>query len=424
MFQLPQAGPSLLVSDEFIPYSTADHHSGWASDWDALDLATQPLRGARPTIEPSVELDAAQLQQARAAIDKIWKQHQNRGLPPKWKRPWASYPAQPLAFAVMQQSGQQRKNQAPGNSLTSLIQGVQLMHYLQAESTSWDQYYWCMELEQQLLQRLHRVAADDRLTARQLMEAAAKVFAVLQDAVPAQQMLRNRQVVYWQMLRREGSMWDTEKRNIANDEVFAASFPERVRFWSLMTLSDNWSVGRREFSSPYDMRRWAATTVTEPSDLLTDPVFSRYQSAPTSHVDDIVVPLDRQLQQQLIGAEQATWVILEMQVYRRVHQEFPDRVAQILPSVDRENHVQQSIREQFQFRYAKSGLELPACCAATRTLIPAGQPILWSNNGESCLNCASDVLGELQADDATEFTIDPNRIVYLDGSNAVRPSED
>ena len=133
-----------------------------------------------------------------------------------------------------------------------------------------------------------------------------------------------------------------------------------------MTLSDNWSVGRREFSSPYDMRRWAATTVTEPSDLLTDPVFSRYQSAPTSHVDDIVVPLDRQLQQQLIGAEQATWVILEMQVYRRVHQEFPDRVAQILPSVDRENHVQQSIREQFQFRYAKSGLELPACCAATR----------------------------------------------------------
>lgn len=423
MFQVPRLytwlpTSGVLTNEAFAGYTVENQQSRWAQHWDALDLATQPLREARL----SVELDAEQLQQAKVEIDEIWRHRKSRQLPPKWKLPWANYPAQQLAFAAWQQASADLTNGNPIASLTGLVKGVQLLQYLQGESSSWDQYHRCQVLQQQLLHLLHRVAAADRLTDQQLKAAADDIFAVLTAPVTVERMLVNRQVVYWYMLRREGYLWETEKQNISHDEVFAASFPERMRFLTLMELSCQWTLGVAESTGKLEMRRWAFTTITEPSDLLIDPVFSRDLLYTLPYANVTTGPLVQPLQQQLITAQQATWVILQLQAYRRQHGEFPESVSKILPTTSHPSKVHEAIRQQFQFRYAKSGLNNPADGTGqyvTQQLIPAGQPILWSPDGDSCLDLSREVVARLQATDIRFMAADPNRIVYLAGSAAV-----
>jgi type II secretory pathway pseudopilin PulG len=425
IFQLPQDGRWLMTNEKLSGYSSANQNSQWADSWQKLNVATQSLQSSRTNFETYAALDARQLQQAQDAIEVIWSKHTHQQLPPKWKLPWADYPAQPLAFAVIQHAEAELQNDSPINALTALVQGTHLLRFLKRESSSWDQYAWCGELEQLLLQQIHHIAADDRLTAHQLKLAARDMLQFLNAPIPVDEMLANRQVVYSSMLRRQGYLWETEGQHVSGSEVFDASFSERMRFLYLMTLSDRHTLGLDAGANRHDLYRWAATTVTEPSDLLQDPVFADIPQELANYLSSGFTPLFRQQQTELTSAEQATWVILQMQAYRRVHDEFPDDLESFLPyPVERKGNsaftILDGLRDPFQFRYSKSGRSDSSYSLgndAGRTFISGGQPLLWTASAQLFLQHEYKPEGDIRS-----VVLNRNRIVYLDGSGAVPPA--
>lgn len=452
MLQVPRASGDLLAGHESTGNQQHATTGVWQKQWEDIHVSTQSLRGQRDNFESPVQLDPERLKQAEQAIAAIHPRYArrpfgDRPLPAKWKQPWSLYPAQPLAFAVMQLAEAQLQNDEPADALHQLVSGTAILRYLQKQATSWDQYLWSMELEQNLLQHIHYVAADDRLSEKQLTLAASEMATYVQSPILVRYMLSNRETVYWQILRRSGPLWEMQAPYVEDNALFSASYSERVRFLSLLFQSDQATVGVRDVPDSDDMRRWAKSTLTDNTDLLDDPVFSDYGSvlfpSPAFRSDGY---LERQ--KRCRNAERATWLILRLQAWRRQHGAFPDRVEEMFSRPIKEtpddsesdptptSHVRdaqllidgevwQKYGSLFAQCFRKSGLGYETAShgnAKVSRRVPGDQPVLWCTG--YAVERQSERPNERTVDKKQRLKSNPNQIVYLDHSVNIPPVGD
>lgn len=426
ILQVAAGGPDLVEEAIWEGYSAEAQNNQWAKQWDNLNEATQPLRNKREAVEAPVKLDDEQMQQAQAAIRHLFEEHDRRQLPPKLKQPWVTYPAQPLAFAVIQDAESLLKGDEPFKAMEGLIKGAYLLRFLQQQASSWDQYYWSMELEQYVLQHLHHVAADDQLQPEQLKIGARDLAEFIENPIDVAWMLANREAVYRQVLHRSGYLWELHKDNAERNPLFNARFTERMRFLNLMFLSDNATMYNGYPAETSDMQRWIATTITTGTDLLQDPGFHGDRDRVKN--SQVIWGNFRKPQHELQDTERATWLILQAQAYRREHGEFPNDVKTLLDATrEYVDHERSQMLGDLQYRFGlglrKDGLAFTSTTRAANgrvVEIAATQPVLISKDARPSPK-GEDVTAPSFSGHRT-LTLNPNRIVYLNGSATVPPA--
>jgi len=445
MFQVPPNGYVPLISLDDVRYGPSTSHSKQSpaliSALERLDIAASPLQSTRHATEPPTELEEERLTETMEVVDEILERLPRQPLPSKWRNPWTTFPAQALAFATIQKSQELHEQGDAAAATTQLLKGVRLLRYLQHESSSWDQWRWCIQLEHNLLQRVHDLAADDQLTAEQLQLACHDVELCLNTEPSPIPMLQNRSLAYDQVLYRYGPLWELYRElwkqnplgptNFPN-KLIHSSFAERTRFNSLMAHSDEQTCTGMLVCTRQELARWASTTLLEGTDLEADPVF--YDDLPNwqgTKIPEHLAPT-----RSLINAERATWVILQLQAYRREHGEFPRELdAMFEGRSPSENAATQSMLTDAEngtrFRYAPNGIkeDFFEGSVYSRILVPAQQPLLWSSrssphgNTLSAYNRLDGTSGkstlqrQLNYSSLYELSLNPNRIVWCDGGN-------
>ncbi|MEZ6129544.1 MAG: hypothetical protein R3C59_12745 [Planctomycetaceae bacterium] len=426
-------------------YSEVNANSPWAQEWKRLNLAIQPLYGRNDAIEASTTLDDARMERALAAVDKILAyEFAFKDLPPEMRVPWVTTVAQPLSFALIQNAQQLREAGQAGQALKRLLDAAKLMRYLQTQTTSWRHWLWCLRYQQAVLQSIHQVASDNSLNAEQLQAAADSLIAVAQKVPHIQTLHSNRMVVYFQLLNHRGYLWEQylrEKEKSASrpmsagwpEALMQASYTERQRLLRLIALSADVQGHEFQNHSPFygelTFARWAATTDLNGTDLQDDPVV---MGGAIYHRDRDGMSVFRQT----LDAVEATFLILELQAYRREHGEFPEHLDELpravpdrtqdtwaaLSAATMGDAVTTSYARGFQFQYSRDGIGRHLTGTAwnpnSPVLIPEGQPVLW-NRYAGVMTTPTPWTPKRLTDNLSwlNLPLDKSRVVYLDNGS-------
>ena len=358
----------------------------------------------------------------------------SKRLPPKIRNPWGYYPAQAVSLALIQKATELADGGQPAEALTRLTDATRILRYLASEATSWNQWHDCQLYEQHVMQHIHAVSADDRITQEQLIAAVDVVERQNKSMGTASPLPANRTAVYSQLLLRYGPIWRLyEEKKLFNPPTRIAdrSYSERWRLLRLLYLAGNPMLTQQQ--TPFDIQkninRWAGSTSDAvETDLLHDPIAHGAAFFPG--------PQD-ELFHSYLNARRATIVILRLQAARRANGSFPSNLRHLvygsdqrMPQMfhnesgdftnwDSDAAYIEDIKTGLPFEYLPDGLGnayLSNGDSNTRTFISPQQPVLRSSGAGSNGYFYPWSQNDGQVERFDSLTLESNRIVYVDGS--------
>lgn len=452
-YEIPDTGFSLMLnnkemgnarfsrmSDEEIDsyftgygYSQENATGPWAAAWSAAPSeSTSNTMTDTPNLQEMADPFEYRRTAGLNAIDQILAADlSTHRLPPKYRVPWSMTPVVGITNTLLGEAQRLFEANQPDEALTRVTHAVKLSHYLRQEATSWLQWKQAVTSELFAMEVLHRMIADERVTDEQLARVAREFEAASGFWTPGMTVIRNRTVVYQQLLHQKGYLWDEFKRlreidhglyygNVASgwpEVLTQTNWSERRRYMNLIQLLAN----AYHTGPPQDMEiaagkvsRWLATSAARS--------YLEYSADPALN-GALDSPLER-LYRSLFNAGRATGVIIVLQRYRRKHGHFPDSLLDL--SEFGFNATDVRLREHsgsVLLGYAPHGVgfSMPVRnnFGHSQALAP-DQPILYSQGSLSPLQ-----LGDWAQQQKWQISpVDPNRIWFINGTTILGLGED
>ena len=266
-------------------------------------------------------------------------------------------------------------------------------------------------------QAIHQVVADDRIKTDHLDGLLEQLLSEDSIVPMATSMLANRQNFWYSMHNQKGEPWDkyTAYLNERNIDVYNdampfvsaflnGSFAERTRFLNILNAAIELDFrGQDNERAKYELRR-TLSTQRDFYDFLSREMPGVVGQGAAADVDRSFLAT--------LNSRQATLLIVALQLHRRKHETFPDRLADLdnfdAVKAAAYDYYSNDALHLFPTGFGRDFL-LPTLSESPKLAVSGSQPLLWSSTS---IKPGSTDADSLQG--VWKLPADPNRILYPD----------
>ena len=269
-----------------------------------------------------------------------------------------------------------------------IVAGLRVTGFISNQGTNWTDWLNCLLAREVLYEAARNWAAHPDQAPARLQQALGDLEEFSIDRWSPEEMLKNRYVVYRQLIEQEGPFWEQIQRHgyvfvspsghVAT-EVYVKSFPwtgERERLRRMMNILTARSLQRSQPDYDYV----PANSSVTPRDAEIASWVGTSSAVASEFAVDLWLDVDGRSRVDLqvlrtLSLERGTMLILALQAHRQELGEFPRQISDLVPGV-----IDDLPRDPYtagDFGYAPTGFDAPVIPFGNR-VVPAQQPLLWS----------------------------------------------
>ncbi|MCA9051601.1 MAG: hypothetical protein KDA89_22840, partial [Planctomycetaceae bacterium] len=433
-------GPQQLY--EHYGYYDGCDSTPWAKAWDRFQASGSKVGGADEVKDPVTGHLVLPWEVARreavSALDEILAGDlTTQRLPPKFRVPWTSHDLSGIATRILTSEALLRsEEELPKQAAERLIQAVRLDRYFREEATGWSTWLAAVSQELSVLDVFQRLVSDERLTEEDLSDLQEQLTAVIAFPTPGMNVAANREVVWEQLLLRDGYLWGEYQREqrsgFSSERLFEfpahimanRSWPERYRSLRLLRLINHrLGNGYRDDSSASvsQAQDWFETSVEQDTDIYVyDPVLTGGLNS----------PVEQQFRTCFL-AERAAVVAVALQRYRRQNGMFPASLTELGEvGIPGDSGFIRDVDGENLLGYAPGGLGFPIPFVDDYRygyLLHPQQPVLWTPGLSSPIAFRRDLIPSPPLPPLCQMAEpQPNRVCFISGGTrfGVQPGFD
>lgn len=351
----------------------------------------------------------------------------NSLLPIELRTSWQASIAPVVGRQVISEANRLVRTGKAGEAFDLLCKGVQLTEYLAGQTTDWAEIQYCMDVLRGLHQHIHWCVSSDQVTAQEL-RLAAKQFEVQEDySYTLAYMLRNRENAFFELSVPNGKLAQEFTRHklvsFAGSQAWhreyqKLSMTDRIRHMHLLRVSTIAAAiqlrnGQRRITEDLlqwngQLQRWAKTTSEFgfESDPVLDPWLSNRKMGPLASIDAAV------------NCRNATWWILQMQLYRRevgrlpIEAQLRDWLAGQGLNSPMRTLGDHTTNQPYELRLQGSGVETLTFFRDIGVLLDANQPVMGDSGN---MSLPSDIKNTVK--DPVILPLNKDRVVFVEQAN-------